>query len=148
MDPELKLKRRELERRLAANKRRLPILAAVLGGAVLIFGFVALQFPADSRNLAIVVGVVMNGLLTFAVSRLFQSVACPGCERQFGDDFGAYCPECGTHGLKVVDKHYRAECHNCKKALGFSGKIGGARTRRFQIRFCTNCGLSFGQRPL
>lgn len=150
MDPELEKKRKELDRRLALNKRRFPIVAAVFVFTILVIGFVVFQFPGDLRNAAILVGVAMIGLLIFAVSRLFPGVACPGCERVFDDDFGTYCPECGTHGLNVADKHYKAECRNCNKPLGFSGKgvTGNARTRRFKIRFCTNCGMSFGQRPL
>jgi hypothetical protein len=148
MDPELQRKRQELERRLAADKRRFPIITAVFVAAMIVILFVAFQFPGDLRNPAILVGVVMIGLLTFAVSRLFPGVACPGCERTFDDDFGAYCPECGAHGLKVVDKHYKAECRNCEKNLAFTGKTANGRRRLFKIRFCTNCGLSFGQRPL
>ena len=121
MDPELESKRRELERRLAADKRRFPIITAVFVAAMIVILFVAFQFPG---------------------------VACPGCERTFDDDFGAYCPECGAHGLKVVDKHYKAECRNCEKNLAFTGKTANGRRRLFKIRFCTNCGLSFGQRPL
>lgn len=151
MDPELERKRKELERRLAVDRRRFPVITAVFVAAMIVILFVAFQFPGDLRNPAILVGVVMIGLLIFAVSRLFPGVACPGCERTFDDDFGTYCPECGTHGLKIVDEYYKAECGNCNKPLRFSGKgglSGSARTRSFQIRFCTNCGLSFGQRPL
>ena len=148
MDQELERKRKELERRIADDRRRRSLIVATFAALAIIIAAGAYLTSGDLRNAVLLIGVVAAGILIFAGSRLFPGVSCPGCERTFDDDFGPYCPECGTHGLKIVDKHYKADCQNCRKKLAFTGRTGNGRRRLHKIRFCTNCGLSFGQRPL
>lgn len=62
---------------------------------------------------------------------------CPHCQKNLGDLFGNYCPEClGT--LLLGDSRTKASCSSCGKTLrNADGKPG----RNFRIRGCSHCGV-------
>src|SRR2546423_537700 len=73
-------------------------------------------------------------ILTGIVTMLFApSLRCPTCRANAGGELERYCPECGGSPL-VESWLFDRRCTSCRKRL-VRGK-----SRRYRVRFCTNCG--------
>ena len=135
---------REFAKATDRSRRMMPIVIGA-STAALVIGFIAILVVPAGFQIAVGVGfALIVAAVLLLLRRIFPGIKCPGCKTDIERAWGPFCPECSTPGLRIVDRHYKAQCDSCKKVLLYSGKTGGGRRRTHKIRACTSCGVQFG----
>ncbi|MBF9140943.1 hypothetical protein [Hymenobacter properus] len=85
--------------------------------------------------LAVLIMLLVTGL------RMAGLLLCPGCHQKL-EEIGAYCPECGSHGLKPGGWFSSPHCPTCNR------KMRRNKGRHYTIRACSHCGLYLDEKGL
>jgi hypothetical protein len=132
---------REAFRPLARRYRRARTiaylcLASALGCLVLVIVLPAhpLLFPIAAACVFFLAALFFAGLRPW--------LACPACQDALDQEFGPYCPECGTKMLHSEKESQLGHCASCRRTLN------GRLLRRYWIRACTHCGMHLDERGL
>jgi hypothetical protein len=124
----------EMYRRLMTEYRRRARITAFLMGAFISCIILGSVLPKSLFFYFWLAGICSWVIMFFSMKR---APGCPACHNAPDAGFGVFCPECGSRTLGPSDSwlYWAPKCRSCGKRMS-SGK-----SRRYQIRTCTHCGL-------